>query len=106
MQKLNIVKTYRSYVRSLGRGARQMEYAVGGDFEAIGLVEREILILYGLQPEHYVIDVGLRLGPACKAAVVLSSWPLPRHRHRPRAHRLRARSGGPARVAVRGRERP
>jgi ubiquinone/menaquinone biosynthesis C-methylase UbiE len=62
MEKLKIVETYRSYVRSLGRGARRMEQAVGGDFETVGLLERDILILHGLQPDGYLIDVGCGSG--------------------------------------------
>lgn len=39
-----------------------MEIAVGGQFEAYGIIERAILLQYGLQPDHYVIDVGCGSG--------------------------------------------
>jgi SAM-dependent methyltransferase len=66
MGKLNLVKRYQKYVQSLGRGDRAMEYAVGGDFEVIGVLERAILIQYGLQPNDYVIDVGCGSGRLAK----------------------------------------
>ena len=39
-----------------------MHAAVGGDFDANGIVLRELLIQYGLRPEHFLIDVGCGSG--------------------------------------------
>jgi ubiquinone/menaquinone biosynthesis C-methylase UbiE len=39
-----------------------MELAVGGEFEAIGILERELLIQCGLRKDGYVIDVGCGSG--------------------------------------------
>ena len=69
MNKLDIRSTYRRYVQKLGRRhshGRAMEVAIGGEFEAFGIVEREILIQYGLQPDGYVIDVGCGSGRLAK----------------------------------------
>jgi SAM-dependent methyltransferase len=65
MNKLNIRETYRRHVAKLGRRygrQRAMEVAIGGEFEAFGIVEREILVQYGLGPDDYVIDVGCGSG--------------------------------------------
>ena len=35
-----------------------MQQAIGGQFEAFGVFEREILIQYGLRQDDYIIDVG------------------------------------------------
>jgi SAM-dependent methyltransferase len=35
-----------------------MQLAVGGEFEAIGILERELLIRFGLKKNGYIIDVG------------------------------------------------
>ena len=43
-----------------------MRAAVGIDFEATGIVERQLLIQHGLRPEHFLIDVGC--GPGRLAA--------------------------------------
>jgi ubiquinone/menaquinone biosynthesis C-methylase UbiE len=39
-----------------------MQQAIGGDFEPIGLMERDLLIWQGLQPDGFVIDVGCGSG--------------------------------------------
>lgn len=43
-----------------------MEMAIGGYFEIIGLLERELLIQNGLKPEHYLVDVGCGSGRLAK----------------------------------------
>jgi ubiquinone/menaquinone biosynthesis C-methylase UbiE len=65
MSKTKLGEAYREFVRSLSRRhtqTRAMELAIGGEFEAFGILEREILIRYGLQPSQYVIDVGCGSG--------------------------------------------
>jgi SAM-dependent methyltransferase len=70
MTKLeDLSSTYRRYVARLGRlrsTDRAMQLAVGGEFDSIGVIEREILIQYGLEPHHYVIDVGCGSGRLAK----------------------------------------
>jgi SAM-dependent methyltransferase len=39
-----------------------MELAVGGEFSAMGKLERQLLVQHGLTPEAYVIDVGCGSG--------------------------------------------
>ncbi len=41
---------------------KALSLAVGGDFENLGLLERELLIMCGLKPEHFLIDVGCGSG--------------------------------------------
>ena len=48
-----------------------MRLAVGGEFNAFGVVMREILIRAGLRPEYYLIDVGCGSG---RLASVLPSY--------------------------------
>jgi SAM-dependent methyltransferase len=43
-----------------------MQQAIGGQFEAFGILEREILIQYGLGQDDYVIDVGCGSGRLAK----------------------------------------
>ena len=43
-----------------------MHLAIGGEFEAFGIVERSLLIDCGLQPDDYVIDVGCGSGRLAK----------------------------------------
>ena len=40
--------------------------AVGGDFDAHGILLREAVVHHGLQPEHYLIDVGCGSGRLAK----------------------------------------
>ncbi len=61
--------TYREHVASLTAehdAKRAMELAVGGEFEAFGILQRECLIQYGLRPNDYVIDVGCGSGRLAK----------------------------------------
>ena len=60
---------YREHVASLTAehdAKRAMELAVGGEFEAFGILQRECLIQYGLRPNDYVIDVGCGSGRLAK----------------------------------------
>ncbi len=41
---------------------KAMSLAVGGEFEAVGKLERALLIQYGLRPDHTVVDVGCGSG--------------------------------------------
>src|SRR5947209_13506614 len=63
-------ESYRRAVQRLLRTtndkAAAMEQAVGGQFEAIGLLERQVLIHYGLQRDDYLIDVGCGSGRLAK----------------------------------------
>ena len=43
-----------------------MEIAVGGQFEAYGIIMRSILVQHGLQPDQYLIDVGCGSGRLAK----------------------------------------
>lgn len=43
-----------------------MEIGVGSEFEAFGILERELLIKFGLLPHHYLIDVGCGSGRLAK----------------------------------------
>ena len=54
------------------------EAAVGGDFELIGLLEREALIQFGLRRDSYLIDVGCGSG---RLAVPLSTYMGPEGRY-------------------------
>lgn len=68
----HFVDDYRNFVRSLiGRYPlpEAMSRAVGGDYQAIGEIEKQLLIHYGLKPDHTVIDVGCGSGRLAKALV-------------------------------------
>lgn len=52
-----------------------MRHAVGGEFEAYGIVERELLRYYGLLPEHYLVDVGCGSGRLAKPLGSYSTGP-------------------------------
>ena len=57
--------SYRKHAASLRRRhgeARAMSLAVGGDFEAVGLLEYSLLRQLGLQKGHAVVDVGCGSG--------------------------------------------
>ncbi|MCH7523209.1 MAG: class I SAM-dependent methyltransferase [Chloroflexi bacterium] len=63
---------YRDLVLSLMKqypSDEAMERAVGGEFEAFGILERELLIQYGLHRKGYLIDVGCGSGRLAKALV-------------------------------------
>ena len=69
MAKPDIGAAYRRFVKTLRRDHdldTAMKVAIGGEFDAMGIIEREILIQYGLQPNDYVIDVGCGSGRLAK----------------------------------------
>lgn len=60
---------YAGYIRGLEETLKEtrthdeiMQLAVGGSFEAIGIIERELLIQHGLGQDSYLIDVGCGSG--------------------------------------------
>ena len=55
----------KSWKNKLGY-AKTMTQAVGGEFEAFGLLERDLLIQCGLRDDSYVIDVGCGSGRLAK----------------------------------------
>lgn len=69
VNKLNFEDTYRRLVKSLKRvhdTDQAMELAVGGEFEAVGMLELETLKYFGLKEDAYVIDVGCGSGRLAK----------------------------------------
>src|SRR6185436_8715576 len=67
--KLDITATYRQFVQQLSEKHsrdKAMQKAPGGEFEAIGILERELLIQCGLKPDGYLIDVGCGSGRLAK----------------------------------------
>src|ERR687886_620443 len=50
---------------------RAMELAIGGSFRAIGILERELLIMCGLTPDSSLVDVGCGAG---RLAVTLKDY--------------------------------
>ena len=67
--KTDYRKTHRRQFQIL-RGAyshdEAAKLAVGGEFDAIGILLREALIYHGLEKNHYVIDVGCGSGRLAK----------------------------------------
>jgi SAM-dependent methyltransferase len=62
---INRDKNYRRLVKTLlagGDADRAMHQAIGGNFESIGLMERDFLIFQGLEPGGFVIDIGCGSG--------------------------------------------
>jgi SAM-dependent methyltransferase len=69
VKSLDFQNTYRGLVRRLKtRNSLDvaMKLAVGGDFDAIGILELELLIEFGLNRDDYVIDVGCGSGRLAK----------------------------------------
>lgn len=67
--KWDFHNTYPRFVTSLKKFHHlddAMELAVGGEFEAIGTLERELLVQYGLSKDGYLIDVGCGSGRLAK----------------------------------------
>jgi len=69
--KLNSVfdfkRSYKSWLKHvkrqhIGDYAQAMEQAIGGEFKAFGILERELLYSYGLNDDGYLIDVGCGSG--------------------------------------------
>jgi len=68
--RLHFVEDYRALVRDLMASfplAEAMSRAVGGNWDALGEVEKQLLIGLGLKPEHDLIDVGCGSGRLAKA---------------------------------------
>lgn len=69
MATLDYRKAYRGVVSLLTKThsyEQAMKVAVGGEFEAVGVLERELLIHLGLRSEDYLIDVGCGSGRLVK----------------------------------------
>lgn len=64
--KLDIGEMYKNYVAGVGGNSRSknaaMATAIGGEFEAFGIIEREMLKHYGLGTDSYLIDIGCGSG--------------------------------------------
>jgi SAM-dependent methyltransferase len=72
--KTDFHKTYNRLVKTLSssRGRDEaMRAAIGGEFEGVGLIEREVLIHFGLPRDGYLIDVGCGSG---RLALPLSEY--------------------------------
>ena len=70
--KFHFVDDYRTLVRDLTARCplpEAMSRAVGGSYDALGEVEKQMLIGYGLEPAHTLIDVGCGSGRLAKALV-------------------------------------
>ena len=69
MDKLDLKAAYEGLVehsKAFYDRDDALRYAIGGQFEAFGIVERELLRFYGLQPDDYLIDVGCGSGRLAK----------------------------------------
>ena len=69
MDKLDLKSAYEgllAHSKNIFDRDGAMRYAIGGEFDAFGVIERELLRFYGLQPEHYLIDVGCGSGRLAK----------------------------------------
>ncbi|UJP04797.1 MAG: class I SAM-dependent methyltransferase [Nitrosomonas sp.] len=68
--KFHFIDDYRNLVNDLIQAHplhQAMSMAVGGNFEAFGEIEKQLLIGYGLQPEHTIIDIGCGSGRLAKS---------------------------------------
>jgi len=68
--KVHFVEQYREHIRNLIASYpldRAMSLAIGGQYEAFGQLERDMLIFLGLQPDHYLVDIGCGSGRLAKA---------------------------------------
>ena len=66
----HFVKEYETYVKNLIKAYpidEAMSIAVGGDYEKMGHVEKEILMNYGLKPNMSLIDYGCGSGRLAQA---------------------------------------
>ena len=74
-EKLNLKKSYTDYVTNLRaqdtNEQHAMAQAIGSEFEAFGVIEREMLKFYGLAPNGYLIDIGCGSG---RLALPISQW--------------------------------
>lgn len=65
MSKRNLKTTYSRFVDLLKLTPAitdPMKTAVGGQFDAFGVVEREMLRFFGLRPDQFLVDVGCGSG--------------------------------------------
>lgn len=70
--RFHFLHDYRKLVRSLMTKhplAKAMSLAVGGSYEALGEIEKQLLIAVGLEPHHTLLDVGCGSGRLAKALV-------------------------------------
>ena len=71
-RSFHFVEDYRTLVRQLIAHLplpEAMSRAVGSDFTAMGQIERQLLIGYGLKPDHTLVDVGCGAGRLAKQLV-------------------------------------
>ena len=72
LSKLDMKRSYTQWVKRVRsfNGNRNeeeaMQQAIGGEFVTFGLLERELLRMYGLAEDDYVIDVGCGSGRLAK----------------------------------------
>ena len=69
VDRLDFRMTYRNHVQTLLRAhpnETALHLAVGGAFEIVGALERDVLIHHGLKPQDYLIDVGCGSGRLAK----------------------------------------
>jgi ubiquinone/menaquinone biosynthesis C-methylase UbiE len=65
VNKTDFHETYNDHVNALVQNNpydRAMHLSVGGEFEALGILEKETLIHFGLKKDSYLIDVGCGSG--------------------------------------------
>jgi SAM-dependent methyltransferase len=70
--RFHFLRDYRRLVRQLLEEHpldKAMALAVGGSYEALGEVEKQLLIGLGLEPGHTLVDVGCGSGRLAKALV-------------------------------------
>ena len=70
--KFHFLNDYRALVRNLIQKYpldEAMSRAVGGSYEALGEVEKQLLIGAGLARDHVIVDVGCGSGRLAKALV-------------------------------------
>jgi SAM-dependent methyltransferase len=70
--RFHFLQDYRRHVRTLMAKhplPQAMSLAVGGSYDALGEVEKQLLIGLGLEPGHTLLDVGCGSGRLAKALV-------------------------------------
>jgi SAM-dependent methyltransferase len=71
LRRMPLNRNYRHWVKlwrlkHLFDKDKAMQHAIGGEFIPMGILERELLIKYGLKADSYVIDVGCGAGRLAK----------------------------------------
>lgn len=65
VSKFNLQGAYKAYVdkskRRMGREAA-LQHSIGGQFVPFGIIQKEMLRFYGLQPDDAVVEVGCGAG--------------------------------------------